>query len=88
MKLTLRATRTKPSNVAVTVLGGRGRAAIVDARALNTAVRVVQAFLLKFAPSSMIQTITSAPGQEISAVTATVFSVDLPLDNLTGKTID
>lgn len=83
MKLTLRATRTEPADVAVALLGGRGRAAIVDARALNTAVRVVQAFLLKFAPCAMIQTIASAPTQKISAVTATIFPVDLSVDDLT-----
>lgn len=85
VKLTLRATRTEPAGVAVAVLGGRGRAAIVDARALNTAVRVVQAFLLKFAPCTVIQTIASASTQEISAVTAAVFSVARLIDDLKAQ---
>lgn len=60
-KLTLRATRTEPAGVAVAVLGRRGCATIVDARALNTAVRVVQALLLKFAPCAVIETVAPAP---------------------------
>lgn len=60
-KLTLRATRTEPTSVAVAELGRRGRATIVDARALNTAVRVVHALLLKFAPRAMVETVAPAP---------------------------
>lgn len=59
-KLTFRTTRTEPAGVAVAVLGRRGRATIVDARALNTAVRVVQALLLKFAPRAVVETVTPA----------------------------
>lgn len=60
-KLTLRATRTEPASVAVAVLGRRGRATVVDARALNTTVRVVQALLLKFAPRAVVETVAPAP---------------------------
>lgn len=60
-KLTFRATRTEPACVAVALLGRRGRATIVDARALNTAVRVFQALLLKFAPRAVIEAVTPAP---------------------------
>lgn len=60
VKLTFRATRTEPACVAVAVLGRRGRATIVDARALNTAVRVLQTLFLKFALCAVIETVASA----------------------------
>lgn len=82
VKLTLRATRTEPAGVAVALLGRRGRATIVDARALNTAVRVVQAFLLKLAPRAVIETVASAPAQQITSVTAAVLAVVLPVEDL------
>jgi len=59
-KLTLRATRTEPASVAVALLGRRGRATIVDTRALNTTVRVVKALLLKFAPRTMVEAVAPA----------------------------
>lgn len=80
IKLTLAATRSEPADVAVALLRGRGRTAIVDARALNTAVGVVEALLLKFAPCTVIESIASATTQQVAAVTAAVLSVDLPLD--------
>lgn len=82
MKLTLRATRSEPAGVAVALLGRRGRAAVVDARALNTAVRVVQALLLVLALRAVIETIAPAPAQQVTPVTAAVLPVDLPVENL------
>lgn len=84
-KLTLRATRTEPTSVAVAVLGRRGRATIVDARALNTAVRVVQALLLKFAPRAVVEAVAPAPAQQITSVTATVLPVVLLITNLSAE---
>lgn len=85
MKLTLRAARTEPAGVAVALLGRRGRATIVDARALNTAVRVVQALLLKFAPRAVIETVASAPAQQVTSVTAAVLPIDLPVKDLSAE---
>lgn len=84
MKLTLGTTWAEPADIAIAVLGGRGRATIVNARALDTAIGIVQAFLLKFAPCTVIQSIASASTQKISAVTAAIFPVALSVDNLTG----
>lgn len=84
MKLTFRATRTEPAGVAVAELGRCGRAAIVDARALNTAVRVVQAFLLKFTPRAVIKTIAPAPAQQVTSVTATILPIVLLVTDLSA----
>jgi len=84
VKLTLRATRTEPAGVAVAVLGRRGRATIVDARALNTAVRIVQAFLLELAPRAVIKTLASAPLAEVMSMTATILPIILLLTNLSA----
>lgn len=85
VKLTFRATRTEPACVAVTVLGRRGRATIVDAHALNTAVRVVQALFLKLALGAVIETVASALAQEITPVTATVLPIGAPLEDLSTR---
>lgn len=84
VKLTLRATRTEPAGVAVAVLGRRGRATIVDARALNTAIRIVQAFLLELAPRAVIKTLASAPLAQVMSMTATILPIILLLTNLSA----
>lgn len=84
VKLTLRATRTEPAGVAVAVLGRRGRATIVDARALNTAVRIVQAFLLEFAPRAVIKALAFAPLVQVTSMTATILPIILLLMNLSA----
>lgn len=81
-KLTFRATRSEPADVAVAELGGCGRTAIVDARALGTAIGVVEALLLKFAPCAMIETIASTSAEEVSPMSAAVFPVDLSIEYL------
>lgn len=64
------------------MLGRRGRATIVDARALNTAVRIVQAFLLELAPRAVIKTLASAPLAQVMSVTATILPIILLLTNI------
>ena len=86
-KLTLRATRTEPSGVTVALLGRHGCATMVDARAQNTAVRVVHALLLNFAPRTVIETVAPALACQGTSMTATVFFVMHPIANLAGGKI-
>lgn len=82
MKLTLRAARAEPAGVAVAVLGRNGGAVVVDARALNTAVRVVQALLLKLAPLTAVESVASTVAQQVASVTVAVLVVNLPVEDL------